>query len=116
MRCRQESNVSSSIPAAIRFLLDPERIVAFESAGVVGTIVWLDMAASLLAVDERPAVAELSAVDEVPPEDSIVSVFRSVAQPATMSPKKAIKMAFLSISAPPANCFDSIKKKGRDRL
>ncbi len=60
----------------------------------------------LVEVDSVAAGADivgLDTVDVVPPEDCIVSIFGSLAQPPRMSPKTITQIAFLSMSAPPVN-------------
>ena len=67
---------------------------------------------------ESAGLVVLPAVGDVPPEESIVSIFRSLAQPPTMSPKHVIKMAFLSMSIPPVKCLPNppLEKMGRYSL
>jgi hypothetical protein len=60
-------------------------LVGFDSVAAMPDIAGLDTA------------APPPAVDEVPPEDSIVSTLLSLAQPPTMRPKKVIKIVFPSI-------------------
>ena len=82
------SNVSSSTPAEIRALLDADFdwFMVLDSAGGVLDIVGLDVL-GLDVVAAPPAPGELS-------WDSIVL---SLAQPPTMSPKRVIHIAFLSM-------------------
>ena len=104
MRATQLSKVSSSTPAAIRSLLAPELdwfmelapargvldIVGFDVVGF--DVVGFDVVG--LVVVGLDIVAAPPPADELSLEDSIV---RSLAQPPTMSPKRVIQIAFLSI-------------------
>ena len=87
------SNVSSSTPAEIRALLDADFdwFMVLDSAGGVLDIVGLEVdgldIAGLDVVAAPPAPGELS-------WDSIVL---SLAQPPTLSPKRVIHIAFLSM-------------------
>ena len=98
MRARQLSNVSSSTPAAIRvWLVDFDWFMALDSEAAVPDI------CGLVAVDSVAAGADIvgldtAGVDVGPPEDSIVSIFGSLAQPPRMSPKKIIQIVFLCMS------------------
>ena len=94
MRATQLSKVSSSTPAAIRPLLaaDVDWFIELASARGVLDIVGFDAVG--LVVVGLDIVAAPPPDDELSPEDSIV---RSLAQPPTMSPKRVIQIAFLSI-------------------
>jgi hypothetical protein len=97
MRPRQESNVSSSTPAAIRVWLVLDWFMDLGSVAAASDIF------GLVEVDSVAAGADIvgldtAGVDVGPPEDSIVSIFRSLAQPATISAKKVINTAFLRMS------------------
>lgn len=98
MRARQLSNVSSSTPAAIRvWLVDFDWFMALDSVAAVPDIFGLVEVDSVAAVPDIVGL-DTAGVDVLPPEDSIVSVFRSLAQPPRMSPKKIIQIAFLCMS------------------
>jgi hypothetical protein len=102
------SNVSSSTPAAIRFLVAVDSFIEFElraSADIVGLetaappdMLWLGTAA--VGLD---AAFSLLAGDELPPEPSILPL--SLAQPPTISPRTIIQIVCLSIRVPPVNGF-----------
>ena len=99
MRATQLSKVSSSTPAAIRPLLaaDVDWFMELASARGVLDIVGFDAVgfdAVGLVVVGLDIVAAPPPADELSLEDSIV---RSLAQPPTMSPKRVIQIAFLSI-------------------
>jgi len=99
MPARQVSNVSSSTPAAIRFLVDRDWFMELDSAAAAPDIAGLvdfGSAATIPDVAGLDTAAPPSAVDE-PPEDSIVSTFRSLAQPPIMRPKNVIKIVFPSM-------------------
>jgi len=105
MRPIHVSNVSSSTPAAIR-------VSDFDWLMDLGSVAGAVDIFGLVEVDSVVAGADIVGLDTVgvdvlPPEDSIVSIFRSLAQPATMRAKK-IKSVFLNMSAPPVNCFEPI--------
>ena len=82
----QVSNVSSSTPAAIRFWLEPDWIVAFDSVGVLADLVEPGTTVSLPAIDELLDVDGVPVVDGVASCDSILPP--SLAQPPTISPRK----------------------------
>jgi len=86
MRARHVFNVSSSTPAAMRFLLE------------LGWFVALDSAATTSDFAGRDTAGESMAVDELSFEDCI---FPSLAHPPIMRTKKVIKIVFLSMLAPP---------------
>ena len=87
------SNVSSSTPAEIRALLDADFdwFMVLDSAGGVLDIVGLDVV-GLDVVGLDVVAAPLA-----PGELSWDSIVLSLAQPPTMSPKRVIHIAFLSM-------------------
>ena len=89
MRATQLSKVSSSTPAAIRSLLAPDLDWFMESASARGVLDVVGFVVVGLDIVAAPPLA-----DELSLEDSIVW---SLAQPPTMSPKRVIQIAFLSI-------------------
>ena len=95
----QVSNVSSSTPAAIRFWLEPDWIVAFDSVGVLADLVEPGTTVSLPAIDELLDVDGVPVVDGVASCDSILPP--SLAQPPTISPRKRIQIPCLNIKVPP---------------
>ena len=95
----QVSNVSSSTPAAIRFSVVRDWIVAFDSVGVLADVVGPGTTCSLPAIDELSVVDGLLVVDGVASGDSILPL--SLAQPPTISPTKRIQIPCLSIKVPP---------------
>jgi hypothetical protein len=89
----------------MRSLLDPDWFVEFDSvvaAADTGGLVEGDSPAVLDRAGLEVVACEL-AVGAVPPEDSMVSTFLSLAQPATRSPRNVSKIACLRISVPPLN-------------
>jgi hypothetical protein len=82
------SNVSSSIPAAIRFLLELDWFVGADTTAFPSDV------ASPADVVELDTAAPPPAVDELSLEDCILP---SLAQPATIRLKKVIKSVFPSI-------------------
>jgi len=97
MPARQVSNVSSSTPAAIRFLLDLDWFMELDSVAAAPDIVGLvefDSVAAIPDIAGLDTTASPPAVDELPPEDCILP---SLAQPPTMRPKRVIKIVFPSM-------------------
>jgi hypothetical protein len=93
------SNVSSSIPAAIRFLLELDWFVGADTTAFPSDV------ASPADVVELDTAAPPPAVDELSLEDCILL---SLAQPATIRLKKVIKSVFPSIGTSLINwaaCF-----------
>jgi hypothetical protein len=92
MRARHVSNVSSSTPAAIRFLL----VLGWFIAGALDIVglVELDSAAATPTIAGFDEPGGPPAVGEPPPEDCILP---SLAQPLTTRPNKVIKIVFPSM-------------------
>ncbi|HET9845725.1 MAG TPA: hypothetical protein VFQ02_08220 [Nitrospira sp.] len=92
------SNVSSSTPAEIRALLDADFdwFMVLDSAGGVLDIVGLDVV-GLDIVGLDVVGLEVVAAPPAPGELSWDSIVLSLAQPPTMSPKRVIHIAFLSM-------------------
>ena len=81
----------------MRFLLELGWFMELDSVAAVPGIVELVEFDSVVAMPDIAGLdtaAPPSAVDELPPEDSI---FPSLAQPPTMRLKKVIKIVFLSM-------------------
>jgi hypothetical protein len=116
MRATQLSKVSSSTPAAIRPLLAAEVDWFIELASARGVLDIVGFDAVGLVVVGLDIVAAPPPADELSLE---VSIVRSLAQPPTMSPKRVIQMAFLSISTSGKMCAQSTlseqKKQGGPR-